>query len=246
MKNASVLKINNLSKHFAGVKAVDALSLEFLPGKIYGLVGPNGSGKTTLTNLLTGIFPWDSGQVSVGGVKLVALPTHQTLAYGMTRTFQEVRLFEQMTVLENILVALSERGVFASLFEAHNALHQKKAESLLEQLGLSDKKHKLAHELSYGQRKLLEIARVLAVEADIYLFDEPFAGLFKGMYTQVKQVLLALKASDKCVLLIEHNMDLIRELADEVIVLDSGELLAKGKPDKVLSEKKVVEAYLGD
>jgi ABC-type branched-subunit amino acid transport system ATPase component len=246
MKNGSVLKIKNLGKHFAGVKAVDALSLEFLPGKIYGLVGPNGSGKTTLANLLTGIFPWDSGYVDLGEVKLARLPAHQTLAYGITRTFQEVRLFEQMTVLENILVVLSERGVFASLFEAHNTLHQKKAESLLSQFGLLEKQHKQARELSYGQRKLLEIARILAVTADIYFFDEPFAGLFKGMHAKVKQVLADLKAQGKCVVLVEHNMELIRELADVVIVLDSGQLLARGKPEKVLSEKKVLEAYLGD
>lgn len=242
----NVLQIKHLSKHFEGVKAVEDLSLEFHAGKIYGLVGPNGSGKTTLTNLLSGIYPWSKGEVQVAGVALVKLPSHQTLAYGITRTFQEVRLFEQMSVQDNLQVVMGERGVFASLFEQHKKLHGAKAEQLLEQFGLKDKKHKKANELSYGQRKLLEIARVLAVEADIYLFDEPFAGLFKTIVSQVVEVLKHLRDSGKCVVLIEHNMELIRELADEVVVLDSGQLLAQGKPDKVLSEKKVVEAYLGD
>ncbi len=246
MKNASVLQIKHLSKHFEGVKAVEGLSLEFSAGKIYGLVGPNGSGKTTLINLLSGIYPWSKGEVEVDGVGLLKLPTHQTLAYGITRTFQEVRLFEQMTLLDNLLVVMGERGVFTTLFERHRKLRQTKAEQLLEDFGLKDKLHKKANELSYGQRKLLEVARVLAVEADVYLFDEPFAGLFKTMVSKVVEVLKNLRESGKCVVLIEHNMELIRQLADEVVVLDSGELLAQGRPDKVLSEKKVVEAYLGD
>lgn len=258
------LKLHNLSKHFAGVKAVDGVTVEFETGKIYGLIGPNGSGKTTLTNLLSGIFPWDRGNIYTArpslssplkqraghlphrGREIPKLLAHEVLAYGITRTFQEVRLFEQMTVVDNLLVVLTERNVFGALFSRHKNIHEQQAKELLEQFGLWEKRGELAVNLSYGQRKLLEIARALAVDASIYLFDEPFAGLFQEMRNQVVEVLQELRTQGKCVILIEHNMELIRKLSDHVIVLDSGKLLAEGRPDTVLSRADVIEAYLGD
>jgi branched-chain amino acid transport system ATP-binding protein len=240
------LVIKNLGKAFAGVKAVDGVSLEFEAGKIYGLVGPNGSGKTTLTNLLSGIHAWDKGAVVVSGERLSKVAAHEVLSLGITRTFQEVRLFEQMTVLDNLLVVLTERSVFGALFSKHKKAHEQQAKELLEQFNLWDKKDELARNLSYGQRKLLEIARALAVDASIYLFDEPFAGLFQEMRNIVVDVLQDLRTKGKCVILIEHNMELIRKLSDHVIVLDSGKLLAEGKPESVLARADVIEAYLGD
>jgi len=151
-----------------------------------------------------------------------------------------------MTVLDNILVVLTERHVFGALFEKHSAYHLKRAEELLRQVDLWERRHALAANLSYGQRKLLEIARALAMRAEIYLFDEPYAGLFPEMRKIVTSVMRELKREWKTIILIEHDMGLIRELADHVIVMDSGKLLAEGIPNDVLRRREVVEAYLGE
>lgn len=242
-----VLETKNLYKHFDGVKAVDKLSLSFEAGKITGIVGPNGSGKSTLINLLTGMIPFDSGEIVIAETtKLSRVKSYEIKNFGVSRTFQDVRLFEQMPVLDNILVVLTERSIWSALFEKHTAYHLEKAEEVLKQVGLWEKKNELAINLSYGQRKLLELARVLAMNAEIIFLDEPFAGLFKEMVTIVKTVLKNLREKGKTIILIEHDMEIIRELSDHIFVLDSGELLAEGKPEEVLSKKTVIEAYLGE
>jgi len=241
------LQTKNLTKHFDGVAAVEKLSVEFRPGEITGLIGPNGSGKSTLINLLTGVLPWDSGVVKIGEqTTLSVLKPYAAADYGLTRTFQEVRLFEQLPVLDDILLMFTERGVWSALFERHRSFHLAEAERVLSRVGIWEKRHDLASTLSYGQRKLLEIARALAMNAEIYLFDEPFAGLFPAMAKTVAKILEELRRAGKTVILVEHNMNLIRELSDRVIVMDSGELLAEGRPEKVLARREVVEAYLGE
>ena len=241
-----ILETKNLSKRFDGVQAVDDLSVMIEKGKITGIIGPNGSGKTTLINLLSGMLPADDGTVVVSGVIIQAMKPHQIYNYGITRTFQNIRLFEQMTVLDNILVVLTERNVLSSLFEKHTEYHLKKAEDVLCKTGLWEKRNQLTVNLSYGQRKLLEIARTLAMKAEIYLFDEPFAGLFPEMRKIVVGIIIELKQDDKTVVLIEHDMGLIRELCDYVFVMDEGKLLTEGKPSYVLERKEVIEAYLGE
>ena len=192
-------------------------------------------------------MPYDAGTVYIGDqLKLEKLAAYDMAEYGITRTFQDVRLFEQMTVLDNLLVVLTERNIFSAFFERHKQFHLDEAERLLKQVDLWDKRAALAANLSYGQRKLLEVARALAMKADIYFFDEPFAGLFTEMVKIVSQVLRELRTAGKTVVLIEHNMDIIRELSDTVVVLDAGELLAEGKPEEVLAKREVVEAYLGE
>lgn len=151
-----------------------------------------------------------------------------------------------MTVLDNILVVITERGVFDALFETHGDLHLKRAEEVLNRVGLWEKRGQLAVNLSYGQRKLLEVARALAMDAEIYLFDEPFAGLFREMAKTIADVMRELKAKGKTVILIEHDMGLIRELTDHCVVMDEGKLLAEGKPAEVLAKREVIEAYLGE
>lgn len=242
----SLLEIKNIVKHFGGVRAVDGLTMACRPGEITAVIGPNGSGKTTLTHLLSGATPFDGGHIVVAGERIDNLRPHEASEYGITRTFQEVRVFEQMTVLDNILVVLTPRSVFESLSLRHSKLYRERAEELLKLVNLAEKQHQLARQLSYGQRKLLEVARALAMKADIYLFDEPFAGLFPQMVETLVSVLKDLRQKDKTIVLIEHNMKLVRLLADRVIVLDAGALLAEGKPDHVLTEKKVIEAYLGE
>ena len=237
----------NLSKHFDGVKAVDGLSVDIEKGKITGIVGPNGSGKTTLINMLSGMIGIDDGMVVLNdALKLSKIKSYDIFAYGITRTFQDVRLFNQMTVLDNMLVVLTERNVFGSLFEKHNKYHLSKARDALEKVNLWEKRNELAVNLSYGQRKLLEIARAISTRAEIYLFDEPFAGLFPEIIKTVSEIIKELKKEGKTIILIEHNMDLIRELCDNVIVMDSGKLLAQGKPEEVLKKIEVVEAYFGE
>ena len=243
----STLQTKNLYKHFDGVKAVDHLSISFEPGKITGIIGPNGSGKSTLINTLTGILSIDGGSVILNkGTELIKIKSSRIADYKITRTFQDVRLFEQMTVLDNLLVVLTERNVVGAFFEKHGNYHLGKAEELLKKVNLWEKRNDLAHNLSYGQRKLLEIARALGMNAEIYLFDEPFAGLFQEIIKIVVETLKELKSQGKTVILVEHNMELIRELSDYVYVLDSGKLLAEGKPNEVLSKKEVIEAYLGE
>jgi branched-chain amino acid transport system ATP-binding protein len=250
----NILETKNLIKHYDGVAAIDGLSFVFERGKITSVIGPNGSGKTTLVNVLSGMASISGGIVVIDGIELLKLSANEVAAYGITRTFQEVRLFNQMPVLDNILVTLTDRNVFGALFEKHNAFHLKRAEELLTKVGLWDKKHELAGNLSYGQRKLLEIARALAMThstgsgqaCEIFLLDEPFAGLFPEMVKIIVNVIKELRAEEKTVILIEHNMDLIRELSDQVIVMDGGKLLARGAPEHVLAQREVVEAYLGE
>ena len=248
----SVLKISGMHKNFGGVHAVDGATMIFQPGKITGLIGPNGSGKSTLVNLLTGMTPFDSGTIYIGEhTALSKIQAYDLADFGISRTFQDIRLFEQMPVLDNILIVITSRSVFGSLFEKHKKYHLDIAEKVLKHVGLWEKRDSLAHDLSYGQRKLLEIARVMALDESsdgalhTVLFDEPFAGLFPEMIKIVTDTLKLLRTQGKTVVLIEHNMDIIRELSDHVIVLDSGKVIAEGTPTHTLSQANVIEAYLG-
>jgi ABC-type branched-subunit amino acid transport system ATPase component len=247
------LETKKIKRYFGGVHAVDNLSIGFEAGKITGLIGPNGSGKSTLINILTGIHKIDSGTVIISNSEEVKqiLP-HEVSDFGITRTFQDVRLFEQMTVLDNIFVVLTKRNVVDSLFEKHKKFHLEKAEEVLKKVDLWEKRNELAINLSYGQRKLLEIGRIIAMlnnfgnDGDIFFLDEPFAGLFPEIRKIVSNVILDLKQKGKTIILVEHNMEIIRELCDHTIVMDSGKLLAEGTPESVLSKREVIEAYLGE
>lgn len=242
-----ILETKNLMKRFNGVRAIDRLSIGIEKGQITGIVGPNGSGKTTLINLLSGVLEIDGGEVIIDGIeKFTRVLPHQVSSYGITRTFQNVRLFEQMTVLDNILVVVTERNVFGSLFEKHIKHHHKISEEVMQKVGLWEKRNQLAVNLSYGQRKLLEIARTLAMKTEIYLFDEPFAGLFPEMRKITASIIRELKQKNKTVILVEHDIGLIRELCDQIFVMDEGKLLAEGEPETVLKKRSVIEAYLGE
>lgn len=243
----SILTLKKIEKQFGGVKAVDGISFEIEAGSLVSLIGPNGSGKSTLVNLLTGVHAPTAGLIRMGRAEAqTQIKPFQLPDLGLTRTFQEVRIFEQMTVFDNVLVVLAPRGVFKALFRLRRSLDLAKAEAVLRRVGLWEKREVLASKLSYGQRKLLEIARVLLMEADMYLLDEPFAGLFPEMIKIIVGIIKELHENGKTILLIEHNMALIRELSERVIVLDAGKLLADGEPEEVLSRKDVIEAYLGE
>lgn len=244
--NKNILLVRGLTKSWQGVKAVNSLNLSFEQGKITSVIGPNGSGKSTLINLLSGMFPWDSGHIIVKGESLKKIHASEIKDLGITRTFQDVQLFEQMSVLDNLMLTLTKRNVYDSIFEKHSKIHSEQAKAILEKLGLASKAHELAENLSYGQRKLLELGRVMAMNSDIILLDEPFAGLFKEIIKVMVSALKELSEQGKTIILIEHNMALIRELSDYIFVMDSGRLLAEGKPEEVLSKREVIEAYLGE
>ena len=239
------LQTDRISKHFGAVRAVDELSLSIPRQGTTSIVGPNGSGKSTLVNLLSGVLPLDGGMVIIDGVGLRVVRAHETPAHGLTRTFQEVRLFDQITVWDNIMVVLTERRLFPSLLERVKPATRQKAQHILESVGMWEKRDSLAMDLSYGQRKLLEIGRVMAMDVQTYLFDEPFAGLFPQMVERVKDIMKQMRADGYTIVLVSHNMEIVRELSDRIIVLDSGALLAAGDVEPVLGSEEVIEAYLG-
>jgi ABC-type branched-subunit amino acid transport system ATPase component len=243
----SILELKNFRKNFNGTKAVNGVGFKIEKGQITGLVGPNGSGKSTLINLVTGIVPKDSGVLVIGGhVKLNKFKTFDMNDLKITRTFQNVRVFEQMTVHDNIMITLTKRGVWGSLFQRNKKVYIERANEILESIDLEEKSKELAENLSYGQRKLLEIGRAIAMDADVILFDEPYAGLFPEMVKKVSVILKSLRTENRAILLVEHNMDLIRELCDHLVVMDAGKLLAEGSVEEVLSRRDVIEAYLGE
>ena len=239
------LRTKEVSKHFGAVKAVDELSISIFREWITCIVGPNGSGKSSLINILSGILPIDRGLVIIDGAGLRVVKAHETPDHGITRTFQEVRLFDQISVWDNIMVVLTDRRLLPSLFERASPAQKEKAQSILQSVGMWEKRDSLAMDLSYGQRKLLEIGRALAMDVSIYLFDEPFAGLFPQMLERVKALLKDMREQGNTIIFVSHNMDIVRELSDHLFVLDSGSLLAVGEVDEVLSRPDVIDAYLG-
>ncbi len=234
-----------VSKNFGGVQALHRLSISIPRGQITCVIGPNGSGKSTLINVLSGMLPLDGGMVIVDGVGLRTVHPHETPALGMTRTFQDVRVFNQISVWDNIMVVLTERRLLPALLERGKDSQKQRVEQVLKDVGMWDKRNSLAQDLSYGQRKLLEMARAMALDVNTYLLDEPFAGLFPQMLVVVKDIIRQLRAQGKSIIFISHNMDIVRELSDHLIVMDSGELLVEGDVDEVLARQEVIEAYLG-
>ncbi len=238
-----------LTKQFGGVKALDNVTLTIPIFGITTVVGPNGSGKSTLVNLLTGVLPYDQGVVKIETNSFEVIHAYETPGHGITRTFQEVRLFDQMTVWDNLMVVLTNRKLWASMIERSNgrkgANHREKTEEILKKVGMWEKRDSMAEDLSYGQRTLLEIGRAMALEVQVYILDEPFAGLFPQMLERVKDLLRELRASGRTVVFISHNTDIVRELSDQIIVLESGKFLMSGEVDKILNQPEVIRAYLG-
>ena len=239
------LETVEISKLFGGVKAVDDLSISIPRKGVTSIVGPNGSGKSTLVNLLSGTLPLDGGMVIIDGVGLKIVKAHETPAHGLTRTFQEVRLFDQITVWDNIMVVLTNRSLFPAMIERTKPSHREKAQRILENVGMWEKRRSMAQDLSYGQRKLLEIGRALALDVHTYLFDEPFAGLFPQMLERVKNIMKGMREEGRTIIFISHNMDIVREMSDYIIVLEGGRLLTEGEVEDALNRQEVIEAYLG-
>lgn len=239
------IEITHLTKRFGGLCAVDDLSVSIAPGRITGLIGPNGSGKTTLMNMISGLYKPDCGTITIDDKIFEFIEPIKLRGLHITRTFQDGRLINQLSVDDNLLLAIAETGLLKSLWQFKTGEMIARVNATLEKIGLTGHRNKLAEELSYGQRKLLELGRALIQDADIYLLDEPFSGLQEKKIEHVLGLIGALKKQKKTVVIIEHNMGLIKQLTDHIIVLDHGALLASGKPNTVLKNKYVQHAYLG-
>ena len=240
-----ILETVEVSRYFGAVAAVDGLNISIPRRGVTSIVGPNGSGKSTLINLLSGTLPLNGGMVKIDGLGLTTIHAYETPDHSITRTFQEVRLFDQISVLDNILVVLTSRKLWPSIFERTRREYREKAQEILEKVGMWDKRSSLAMDLSYGQRKLLEIGRAMALNVSIYLLDEPFAGLFPQMLERVKDILKGMRDEGRTIIFVSHNMDIVREMADHLIVMDGGKLLLAGEVEDVLNQPEVISAYLG-
>ncbi|MBI4591587.1 MAG: ABC transporter ATP-binding protein [Candidatus Rokubacteria bacterium] len=235
MPDASILDIRDVTKRFGGVTAVNRCSLALTPGKIYGLIGPNGSGKTTLFNCVTGIEPRDEGEIRFKGERIDGLKPHQVARRGIGRTFQIIRVFPELTALENLLVVTREP------FETA----RRKAQELLKFVTLERLQHEYAGNLSYGQQKLLEFIRVLMTDPELILLDEPAAGVNRTLLNELLAAIARLRDQGKTILIVEHDMKVVMGLCEAVFVLDYGEKIAEGPPGVIQTDERVIEAYFG-
>ena len=240
-----MLKINEASKSFAGIVAVDKCSFEIKQGTITALIGPNGAGKTTLFNCISRISHIDSGQIFYKNHRLDLMPTHKIARLGIGRSFQITRTLDQLSVTEN-LVLHTAGGIGSHLFHPDITTENRlQACEVMEFLGISTLADVDMGELSYGQKKLLDLGAVLMADPDLILLDEPAAGVHLRLLEDIINKLVTLKNQGKTILLIEHNMDLVMGISDEVIVMSAGNIIAQGKPSEIQNNTEVLEAYLG-
>jgi len=232
---APILEIRSVVKRFGGVAAVNGVSLALEPGRIYGLIGPNGSGKTTLFNCITGVDQADEGEILFKGWRIDGLRPHQIFHLGMGRTFQVIRVFPELTALENLLVVTT----------AGYAAAERRARELLALVKLERLAGEFAGNLSYGQQKLVEFIRVLMTDPEMILLDEPAAGVNRTLLNELLDAVRRLRDQGKTVLLVEHDMKVVMGLCETVFVLDHGEKLAEGAPGVIQADERVIEAYFG-
>ncbi|MBD2105078.1 ABC transporter ATP-binding protein [Leptolyngbya sp. FACHB-261] len=249
--SVNLLSVKQITRRFGGLLALNEVSFEVGVGQIAGLIGPNGAGKTTLLNIIGGQLAASSGAVALAGQSLNHCAPHQVAALGVGRTFQNIRLFEELSVLENVVLGrhLHQREGLSWLLPGRSQIERQsraQAQALLEQLGMADLADSEAGALAYGEQRRVEIARALALEPRLLLLDEPAAGMNAAETAQLAHFLQKLRASGLTLLVIEHDMDLIMRISDQVVVLNFGQVIADGPPDVVRADPAVVTAYLGD
>ena len=253
MMERLLLDVTDVSKRFGGVHALDSVGLKVPHGSIVGLIGPNGAGKTTFFNVITGLYPADSGIFLLDGKSYVPESVSEVTQSGLARTFQNIRLFGEMSVLENVMVGChcrSSAGVIGAIFRLPSTKREERAIRdkslrLLAYVGLSDYADIEARNLSYGHQRRLEIARALATEPKLMALDEPAAGMNATEKLQLRELLLRIRADGKTILLIEHDVSLVMGICDSLTVLDYGKVIASGKPADVRTHPEVIKAYLG-
>jgi len=251
----TLLKVNNLSKVFGGLKAVSNFNIDIDNGELIGLIGPNGAGKTTAFNLLTGVYEPTEGQIDFDGQSVVGLKPYQITQRGIARTFQNIRLFSDLSVLDNVKIAyhfhvkygLLESVLRVGRYHSEEEEIEAKAIKFLEIFQLADKKDEIARNLPYGEQRRLEIARALAAQPKLLLLDEPAAGMNPQETQNLMQMIRWIKKEFKLtILLIEHDMSLVMNVCERIYVLDYGTIIAQGTPQEIKNNPRVIEAYLGE
>ncbi len=248
----SLLKVNNITQKFGGLVALNNINMEVYPGEIVGVIGPNGAGKTTLFNVITGVYKPTSGEFFINGERADGKTPHQITALGLSRTFQNIRLFPRMTVWENVIAGTHCRTkaniwqiLFGTQFQRNEDLMAKEdARKLLDFMGLEDKKFDYPNSLPYGAQRKLEITRALATHPVVLLLDEPAAGMNEQETQDLLDTISNLK-KQYSIILIEHDMKFVMNICDRIYVLDHGERIAEGTPAEVSVNERVIEAYLG-
>ena len=247
-----ILLVDNLNKRFDGTVALDNFSLKVQAASITGIIGPNGAGKTTLFNVITGFLPPDSGSIQYNDQQLVGMPPHQIARKGIIRTFQQLRLITRLTVLDNILLAFQNQAgerlrnifTFSRLIKIQEQANRKKTHELLDLLGIRDKENALVEDLSYGQQKMVSLLCCLAAGAKLVLLDEPVAGVNPEIINIILEMIRKLPEQGVTVILIEHNMDAIMRVCDNLVFMDQGKKIVEGDPEMVRNDPAVIEAYL--
>lgn len=245
-----MLEIASVTKNFGGLTALNDIGLQVREKQIYGLIGPNGAGKTTLFNIITGFLTANEGSIQFSGKELTRLPPNKIARLGIARTFQNIRLFGTMTVMENVLVAQNIRarsGVLSlvQLLSAREKKLQEEAEILLKKMGLWKKRNELSISLAYGNQRRLEIARALALAPELLLLDEPAAGMNEAETEDLLERIQKIRDMGQTIMLIEHDMNIVMGICDYITVLNFGSVIAKGTPAEIQASEAVIEAYLG-